>query len=53
MNNIDKLTKELAEACREKKINFMIVIERNGIYSQTSINDKSRLRKLVDVLKTI
>lgn len=53
MNNIEKLTMELAKACREKKLNFVIAIEENGIRSQSSVNGKSELRKLVKLLKTI
>lgn len=53
MNNVEELTKELAKACREKGLNFVIAIEENGIHSQSSVNGKSELRKLVNLLKTI
>lgn len=53
MNNVEKLTKELAKACREKGLNFVIAIEENGIHSQSSVNGKSELRELVNLLKRL
>lgn len=53
MKDIETLTRQLAEACREAGLNFVIAIEDGGIRSQFSVKGKSVLRKLTDVLKTI
>lgn len=53
MNNIEKMAIQLAKECNEKGFNFVIVIEDNGIHDQFSVNGKTALRELVEVLKKI
>lgn len=53
MDKIEKLTMELAEACRTAGINFVIAVEDNGIHSQSSVKGKSALRELTNCLKEL
>lgn len=54
MKELEKMTMQLANKCRENKLNFMIVIEdAKGIHSNHSISGKSPLRKLTEALKSI
>lgn len=51
MNNIERLTVQLAQECRERGLNFVIVIEDKEIYNQYSVKGETVLREMVKVLK--
>lgn len=51
MKEIKTLTMELANACREKGLNFVVAIEDDGIHSQSSVKGNSNLRQVARAVK--
>jgi hypothetical protein len=51
MNRIEELAMELNEECRKNGVNFIIVIEDDGVNEMHSIRGNSELKPLVKVLK--
>lgn len=53
MKEIEKMVMELSKKCRENGLNFIIVIEDNGIHDNYSVKGKTALREVVKTLKSI